>query len=200
MQHLVQADVVKPGEARMRPLPTRDGPLDVSAAIAEIDAQPELWNVFRLRQQAYVHGQVSDIWLRYNAWKNFNKKKPLDFIAKRHDSVWYPAYGKLPAVRQLIFDLMFGVRATALGGCLITRIPAGCNVGRHKDGGYNAEHYPRKFAIMLRSNIEQAFCFEGEKMLTVSGDVFEFDNAHEHWVTNESTEDRMTLILSIRTS
>lgn len=183
----------------MRPVPTNEL-INVVPLLSQIALHPEVWNEFKLRKQAYVHSQISDIWLRYNAWKNFDPKKPQEFIAKRHDSVWYPACAKLPAVKQLIFDLMFGVRATALGGCLITRIPAGSSVGRHRDGGFNAEHYPRKFAIMLQSNEEQAFCFDGERMLTVPGEVFEFDNAFDHWVENPSTEDRMTLICSLRTT
>lgn len=174
-------------------------PINVSAAVAEIDANPELWNQFTLRREAYAHTEMSDIWVRYNAWKNYNKRWPLKFHEEHH-STWYPAYDKLRALRPLIFGLLNLVAATELGGVLITRIPPGRNVARHKDVGWHAGFFARKFAIMLRSNHKQAFCFDNESMLTDPGEVFEFDNGHDHWVTNDSDSERMTLIVSLRTT
>ncbi|MNL70438.1 hypothetical protein D3C87_1954400 [compost metagenome] len=45
----------------------------------------------------------------------------------------------------------------------------------------------------------QAFHFENEKLVTVPGDIYWFDNSHTHWVTNESQSDRITMIVCIKT-
>jgi hypothetical protein len=193
MKHWLEPD----RKARMIPITTH--PLDVSAINAELDANPDLWNQFSLRTTAYVgspHNRVDDIWVRYNAWKKFNPKKPANF-SKEHDSSWYPAYGKLPALRPLIFGLMQVVEGERLGGVLITRIHPGSSVAPHIDLGWHAGYY-RKFAVQLRGGPDQLFCFEGESLEANDGEVYEFDNSEKHWVLNNSDRERMTLIVCIR--
>ena len=191
---------LEPGrKARMMSITER--PIDVSAVLAELDAHPELWNQFTLRTKEYggkeqPHREIDDIWVRYNAWKNFNPKKPKKFFGE-HDSSWYPAYAKLPSLRPLIFGLMMTVEGERLGGVLITRIPAGSSVAPHKDAGWHAGYY-RKFAVQLRGGPDQFFCFEGESMIAEAGEVYEFDNSETHWVKNDSDRERITLIVCIR--
>jgi hypothetical protein len=175
-------------------------PIDVSAALAELDAHPELWNQYQMRTKpkGSPHAEVDDLWLRYRPWSQFNPKKPALFHTE-HRAQWYPSYVKLPALRPLIFGLMQVVAATELGGVLLTRIPPGKGVALHRDEGWHARTY-RKFAVMLRSDHAQAFCFEGESMLTVDGEVFEFQNQYEHFVTNCSERERITMVVCIRTT
>jgi hypothetical protein len=175
-------------------------PLDVSAALEQLDANPQLWNTVKLRTQAYqtTFDKTDDIWVRMNALKNYNPKKPAKFVAEHH-SVWYPAYDVLTAIRPLVFGLMTEVAGEELGGVLITRVPPHGRIPPHKDVAWHVTHYNRKFAVMLASNEQQDFCFEGETMKTVTGEVFEFDNNFLHWVTNESDEPRITLIVCIHT-
>lgn len=84
-----------------------------------------------------------------------------------------------------------------MGGVLITRIPAGKQVYPHIDEGWHAGHY-EKFAIQVKGNKEQAFCFNKESLSPETGDVFWFRNDVPHWVTNFSEEERITLICCIR--
>ena len=182
-------------------VPITERPIDVSAAVKELDANPELWNQFTLRTKEYAgqgepHRQIDDIWVRYNAWKNYNPKNPKRFF-KEHDSVWYPAYAKLPALRPLIFGLMSVVEGERLGGVLITRIPAGRSVAPHVDVGWHAGYY-RKFGVQLKGGPDQLFCFEGESVMAEAGEVYEFDNTEKHWVTNDSDRERITMIVCIR--
>jgi hypothetical protein len=191
---------LEPGRtARMQKV-TKE-PIDVSTAMRELDAQPELWNTVKLRTEAYgtPFNKTDDIWVRMNALKNYNPKKPAKFLAEHH-SVWYPAYDKLPAFRPLILGLMPLVAGEELGGVLITRIPAGCRVPPHQDKAWHVTYYNHKFAVMLRANEAQDFCFEGETMKAVTGEIFEFDNNYTHWITNDSDEERITLIVCVHTS
>jgi aspartyl/asparaginyl beta-hydroxylase (cupin superfamily) len=84
-----------------------------------------------------------------------------------------------------------------LGFVLLTRIPPGAQVYPHTDKGWHAVNH-QKFCVSVKANKSQAFCFEGEEMRTEAGDVFTFDNSHPHWVTNESDEERISLIICVR--
>lgn len=96
-------------------------------------------------------------------------------------------------------DVLSYVQGERLGGVLITRIPPGCMVRPHIDTGWHATYYD-KYAIQLRGNGKQAFHFNDTSLSAMPGDLYTFDNSKLHWVTNESDEERMTLIICIRGS
>lgn len=151
---------------------------------------PELWDrhTARTESPASPHHGLSDIWARYCA--------PGEDPAGPHESVWYEAADVLP-VRELVYPLFSAVHGDRLGGVLITRIPPMGECKPHTDPGWHARYYD-KFAVQLASAPGQAFCFDGEHLITKPGDVFWFDNAHTHWVTNPTPHERITLIACIR--
>lgn len=163
--------------------------MNVAPLLWALQQQPELWNQTpdRTSPPDSPHFGLSDIYIRYG-------QNPLD--RENHESIWYPAADKLP-VRDLIFALMADVRGERLGGVLITKIPAGKSCKPHRDGGWHAGYY-EKFGIQVASAPGQAFCFEGESLETKPGDIFWFDNAHTHWVTNDTPYDRITLIVTLK--
>ena len=114
-----------------------------------------------------------------------------------HESIWYPAADLLP-IKELCADLMRFVGGVRLGGVLITRIPAGKQCKPHTDPGWHARYYD-KFGLQIAANDKQAFCFDGHRLVTKPGDIFWFDNSYTHWVENDSDEDRITMIVCIRT-
>lgn len=67
----------------------------------------------------------------------------------------------------------------------------------HVDGGWHAEYYA-KYAVQLKGGAKQAFHFEACSLVTEPGDLYTFDNSQLHWVTNDGDEDRITLIICIR--
>jgi hypothetical protein len=171
--------------------------VDVSGLNAEIAAHPEVWNQYSLRRQVYgsPHNNLSDIWVRYNDWANFNGSR--EAFNDEHESVWYPEADLIPSVAPIVFGIMAAVEGERLGAVLITKIPAGEQCLPHVDRGWHASYYD-KYAVQLAANDKQAFHFEGEALVTKPGDVFSFDNEYTHWVTNDSDEDRVTLIICIR--
>lgn len=171
--------------------------LDVSEAVAQIDARPEIWNTHRMRTESYgtPHNGVSDIWVRYNPWPNYTG----DWAAFNdpHVSEWYPVIDKIPAVRALTRQVFKLVGGETLGGVLITKIPPGGEVAPHVDGGWHAGHYD-KYAVQLKGNKDQVFGFEDSELRPDPGEVYTFDNSKLHWVKNDSDSDRMTCIICIR--
>lgn len=177
--------------------------VNVDPILAEIDAQPELWNQHDMRTTltGTAHADVDDIWLRYNAWKNFNPEHPEKF-GNRHVPVWYPAAQTLPAIKPHLHAMMAAYQGEMLGGVLITRVPPGKQILPHADRGWHVEYYD-KFYLSLRNAPGSHFIceHEGEKE-TINprpGELYRFDNRVKHWVVNESDEDRITLIVCIRT-
>lgn len=170
---------------------------EVAPLVAQIDRSPDVWNRHTMRTEAYEtpHSAVSDIWVRYNAWEHWTG----DVAAFNgpHVSSWYPVADEIPAVRGLVDAVVAHVGGGALGGVLITRIPAGGEVKPHVDHGWHAGYY-EKFAVQLKGDPRQAFCFEDSRLSPDPGDLYTFDNSKLHWVTNDSDAERITLICCIR--
>lgn len=170
---------------------------DVTQAVKELE-QPDVWNLHRHRSSFYgtPHTHVDDIWVRYNRWENY-EKDPVAFFGGRHRSVWYPVAKQLPSIKKLVKELLEDIGGGVLGGVLITRIPPGGSVAPHVDTGWHPEYYT-KFAIQIKGNEAQGFCFDDELLSALPGQSYTFDNSKEHWVINESDEERITLIICIR--
>lgn len=162
----------------------------------QLDAHPELWNEIDWRKRG-AHEEVDDIWVRYNDYRKYPNPTMLEF-RDRHVPVWYPAWRKLPALRPIIFGLMAQEEGEMLGGVLITRVKPGCQVYPHKDDGWHVNYFDKFYVCLGGAHGARLFC-KDEYMEPLPGDVHWFDNRREHWVTNESTEDRITLIVCIRT-
>lgn len=163
--------------------------------VRELENHPA-WDRHTPRKEQYVHSEMSDIWVRYNAWENYHGD--LRAMSEPHESVWYPVANEIPALRLLVNDVLANLEPVELGMVLITRIPAHSEVAPHADSGWHATHYNDKYGVQLQGNSEQSFNFEGHSLSTQPGEVFWFDNSREHWVLNDSDEDRMTMIVCTR--
>lgn len=168
------------------PLPHK---FDTSAALGEFT--PDLWDRYRFRTDhpQSPHREASDIWVRYNHVGNVGPR-----FGDPHISVWYDVAEQMPECLRLIQAVSDRVAITKLGGVLITRIPPGKRVYPHQDHGWHAEHY-EKFAVLLEGNPEQAFCYEDGEFRCERGESWTFNNQESHWVNNDSSVDRITLIV-----
>ena len=169
---------------------------DVYPLIQEIDNNPFVWNRHKLRTETYgsPHTKISDIWVRYNDWSTFTGD--INSFNSPHESVWYPVCDEIPSVKDLIEKVLEKIPGK-LGGVLITKVPPKGCIEPHIDVGWHAGYY-EKFAVQLKGNKNQAFCFEDACLSALPGDLYTFDNSKLHWVFNNSDEDRMTLIICIK--
>ncbi len=173
--------------------------VDVLPLAMSLHLHPELWNEHKERLHSLLspHREASDIWVRYNDFKHFNKDDPGSFNAP-HFAVWYPAYRYLHAINPIVYGLMSRLQATALGGVLITRIPAGRRIFAHIDSGWHADFYNCKAHIPLQTNDKCISYADGEQVVMHAGDVWRMDNTVEHCVVNDGDDDRITLIVCMR--
>lgn len=169
---------------------------DVSALRTALARQPELFGTRNWRAAASnsPHAEMTDIWVRYNDEKNIGPH-----FNDEHDSVWYPEAANLPEVQKIVFDLMALVKGERLGAVLITKLPAGGKIPAHIDGGWHAEYYDKYF-IPIQNEDGAVFGFEDGVITPALGDVYWFRNDRPHWVLNQSTTDRIALIVCIKST
>lgn len=185
------------GQAVRRDLRLMPFRFDVYMLVTELARHPDLWNEFDLRTNhpQSPHREMDDIFVRYNAPKNFGGDRHA--FNEPHDAVWWPAIEKLPSVLKLVWDLMREVEGERLGMVLITRQPPGTTCYPHVDTGWHAGHYD-KYAIQLQAAPGQSFHVGERKLETRAGDCFWFDNSKTHYVLNPTDQGRMTMIVCIR--
>lgn len=170
---------------------------EVLALQEALKRQPELFGQHMQRAKMYLspHAAMKDIWVRYNDITNYTD---LSTFNDEHDSTWYPAYDALPELKPIIFKLMSLVQGERLGGVLITKVPPGGRIGAHTDSGWHAGYYS-KFYIPIQNAEGAEFGFADGIIKPKLGEVWNFDNSVPHWVNNDSGEDRLSLIVCIRT-
>jgi hypothetical protein len=175
-----------------------DEGIEVAAALAEINAHPEIWNRDKERIAApnSPHRESSDVWLRYRARREI--VGPASF-AEPHFAEFYPAWHALPAIQPIVFHIMGLVKATYLGGILITRIRSGHMIYPHIDGGWHAKTMTSKVYCILAANDRCSNHYEDEECVMAAGEAWSFQNDVMHWVLNDGDTDRIALIVTART-
>lgn len=172
------------------------GGIDVAPVLRELAVQPELWdqNTLRTKHANTAHGDVNDIWLWFN-------EIPDDAGAVVNDIQTrpYPAWARLPALRQLVLDLIRRVDGVQLGRVIVTKLPSGAIIDPHVDRGAAAEFYIR-YQIALQSRPGSLFHCEDETVNFHPGEVWWVNNRVIHSVVNNSDDDRIVCIVDIRSA
>jgi hypothetical protein len=168
--------------------------IDVSDIINEVNNNPDLWDKHPYRRIApnSPHKEMTDIWIRTNTLESVGKN-----WAEVHYPIWYEAAEKLPAIKDFCFDLMYWLKGEALGHVMITKIPSGSKIDRHKDLAWHAQFFD-KFYLQLQGAEGQTFSTDDHEFTSKTGDLYWLNNQRDHWVINNSDVDRMTLIVCVK--
>lgn len=156
-----------------------------------------LWNANTLRtaHPQSPHQKVDDIWLRFNELpKPGEEAKVID----DHESINYPAWFELPEAQNICLDLMRQMRGERLGRVLITSLASGKTIAPHVDGGSHASYYER-YHVVLQGLPGSIFHCGGETVQMLTGQVWWFQNQELHECVNNSADDRVHLVIDIRT-
>lgn len=195
--------------------------MDVMPLMVALNTQPNLWNQNRLRTEAKIeieneegdkelietpHREIDDIWLRMNDLDKCIQAGADGSSIDHRESINYSAMKQLPQARALIFALMASVQGERLGRCMISRMSPGKCIYPHSDIGddlsiyYDNEPYYSRFHIVLQGLPGSIFRCGDEEVCMQTGEVWWFDNVKEHEVINNSADDRIHLVVDIRTS
>jgi len=116
-----------------------------------------------------------------------------------HENVDQEVFKRLPEARPLIFNLMAAVQGERLGRCIINKLKPGDVIYPHEDTPSHAKYWDR-FHIVLHSSPGANFRCGDETVHMRTGEVWWFNNAIEHEVINNSADNRIHLVVDIRTS
>lgn len=116
-----------------------------------------------------------------------------------HECVWMDGALHLPAARPLIFALMAQVQGERLGRVMVNRIRAGGRIFPHADTPEHAAYWDR-FHYVIASAPGVTFRCGTEQITPATGELWWFQNALEHEVVNNSAQDRLHLIMDVRTT
>lgn len=117
----------------------------------------------------------------------------------QHENIDQPAYKLLTEAKPLIMNLMTFVGGERLGRVMINKIRPGGRIFPHADTPSHADYYTR-FHIVLESSPGVEFRCGEEKVYMETGSAWYFNNKLEHEVRNNSADDRIHMIVDIRTS
>lgn len=168
--------------------------VDVIPLLHSLAQNPDLWNENSLRTEypESPHHEADDIWV----WFNKQHDNPADTVDDIQ-TVPYRAWDALKPIRPLVFDLMRRVEGVQLGRVIISRLPPGGVIAPHKDEGAPASFYTR-YQLALQSGPGCLFHIEDETVNFRSGDLYWIDNRSTHSVVNNSSDDRIALVMDVR--
>ncbi len=177
--------------------------LDVIPLRHAITRHPELWNKnrFRTTYQNTPHKDVDDIWLRYSEMKDTSDISETINVLSATKAVWYEGAKTLSQFKPIVLDLMRRVEAYELERLLITRIVPGGVILPHADdqGPYVHLGDIARYHVVIQGLPGSLFRCGDETVCMETGDVWWF-NAHEvHEVLNNSTDDRIHMLVDVRT-
>jgi hypothetical protein len=86
-----------------------------------------------------------------------------------------------------------------MGGHYVIKIPPGKKVHPHKDFSWHSTYY-NKYMVNLKTQSGVVFGWtDSGNLIAETGDLWNFENAGTHWVTNDSDEDVLIATFSVRT-
>jgi hypothetical protein len=178
--------------------------VDVLPLLLAIKRRPELW-----KEDTYLRdypqgpfGEIESIMLRFpprSVHETEAALKESQVHVDQHENVDYPAYKLLTEARPLVMNLMTRVGGERLGRVMINKIAPGGRIYPHADTPAHCDYYTR-FHLVLWGKPGAVIRCADERLDMQTGDCFWFNNALEHEVINNSAEERISMVIDIRTS
>jgi hypothetical protein len=116
----------------------------------------------------------------------------------QQESIDYPAYALFPQAREIVLALMTRVAGVRLGRVMINKVRAGGRIFPHADCPEHANYWNNRLHVVLQSLPGNDFRCEDEHVHMRAGEVWWFNNRLEHSVINNSADDRIHMIVDIR--
>ena len=167
------------------------GPIDISGIRDRIvGIPPEVWEREQANSPNYNQGGV----LRQTTHIIFKFSNKINMPFTYFDM---PIWSEWEADLQPIMDRAvehFGYERVVFPRVMFARLPAGCKIGAHSDGGIPRSR-PHKLHIPITTNPQTFFLHppHGRFHLEV-GRVYEVDNCRPHAVENDGDTDRIHFI------
>lgn len=162
---------------------------------------PELWNQndFRTKFPGTPHVDVDDILLRFS---DTTKCDTTTKVIGDDFPIWLPpADIMFPHCADIVYGLMRDVGAYQLDRLIISRIKPGGQILPHADneGDYVNTDDRSRYHVVIQGFPGSLYNCGNDTVQMLTGEVWWF-NAHEiHSVKNNSVDDRIHLLIDVRT-
>jgi hypothetical protein len=180
--------------------------LNVTPLLNALYRKQHLWKAddFLRKFPQGPFGETDTVYLRFQDHVKVDTDEELDLYQQNklaghdlHECPWRPEINELPEARGHIMALMQSLGATRLGRCMINRIVPGGRIFPHADSKWHAEYWDR-YHLVIQSEPGNVFRCGDEQVWMRPGELWWFQNAVEHEVTNNSAEDRIHLVMDLR--
>lgn len=171
--------------------------IDIAPLLAQVRAHPELWDIddiwTRNKPNSAIYG-VSNIVLRWN--------KIVDGDKESFSILW--------EARSIVDGIVDACGADFLGKVLITRLRPGQNINPHIHVSprgvprvYHTFQVPLSVAPgcvfgCADEDPRDSGLWEENQIHMEPGNVYWFENTVSHWVTNNSDQERISMLMDIR--
>lgn len=169
-----------------------------AALLNEVMRQPDLWKADTYLRD-YPQGPFGDTETIFLRFPPASVSELEQGQKDQHESIWMDGALHLPSARPLIFAVMTIVQGERLGRVMINQLRPGGRVFPHADTPAHAQYWDR-YHLVLKSGPGCSFRCGDEKIQMESGTVWWFQNQLEHEVINNSSDDRIHMIVDIRTA
>jgi quercetin dioxygenase-like cupin family protein len=171
--------------------------INMTPLMVQIQRQPDLWKADTYLRD-YPQGPFEDVQTIFLRFPPASVTELERSQKDQHECVWMDGLLHLPAARSLIFSLMQTVEGERLGRVMMNKIRPGGRIFPHADTPAHADYWDRFHYVVKGLPGVKFRCGEEEVNMT-TGEVWWFQNAIEHEVVNNSADDRIHLIIDIRT-
>jgi len=180
--------------------------LNVTPLLNALYRKQDLWKAddFLRKFPQGPFGETDTVYLRFQDHVKVENDEELALYQQNklaghdlHECPWRPEINELPEARNHIMALMQSMGATRLGRCMINRIKPGGRIFPHADSKWHAEYWDR-YHLVIQSEPGNVFRCGDEQVWMRPGELWWFQNALEHEVTNNSAEDRIHLVMDLR--
>lgn len=166
--------------------------------LLQIQRQPELWKADTYLRD-YPQGPFEDVETIFLRFPPHSVTELERSQKDQHECENMDGAIHLPAARQMMFALMGMVEGERLGRVMINKIRPGGRIFPHADTPAHANYWDR-FHYVLQASPGCNFRCGNETVQMQTGQLWWFDNSEEHEVINNSADDRIHLIVDVRTS
>jgi hypothetical protein len=183
-----------------------DSGLDVNKLMLklhQLDKSKGIWreDTFLRHYPQGPFGECESIILRFQPVQHYDDeaqyREQFDKI-DQHECVDRDVFRLLPEARAIVFMLMAYVEGERLGRVIINKMIPGGKIFPHSDGEAHALYYDRHH-IVLQSTPGAIFRAGSDQVTMPTGSVWWFDNSQDHEVINNGSDDRIHMIVDIRT-
>lgn len=153
---------------------------------------PEMWgeNTDRQTYDGTAHADTETIYLRWC------KSRTIDAAFSEIEAEDIPHF-LTSALADIVIAVLKSIGdAGQLGRVMIVKLKSGGKIKAHTDDGRYADHYDR-FHVSLQSDAGNMFHVGGGAFHALPGECWWFNHKREHWVENNSSRDRIHLIIDV---